>query len=320
MYELITISYTPINFIVSNEKNNFNGDTSNLISFTQFINKKSLNVNFEQLIGLILTANQISSPKNIKITRNNGDIIDIINIESLTRINYNYNYKCQLGILNVKFESIDFIKGVSLMCLLFGVNPSNLINEAFYNNESIIFEFNRYIGKILLTNNLLIDNMRHSLPILYFKNAIQNQYETTIKILKECFNSGEYSTILLPSIMYITSTDKNYNNIIATASATTNFSFLPNKYHNLNNNQTIPTIYYILSVCTGNKYRGQGITKSLLIALINELIIEGARTFLLEVDPRNINAYKLYNKLGFIKIDDTFDNIHYDLLSLKIEI
>ena len=311
MKELITIVYKPI-------KN------------TQLVNKKIFNAEFEELIGMILITSQTISPNNISIQRQNGDIVDVTNVRDLTRSLYNYDYECLLGDLYVKFETLEFIRGVLLICSLFGLNASGLITQIFYKNKEFLLNFDRYIGKIpfiypekkqiiSLRNQEEVYLENEQLPIYMLKERIKDQYVSLIKILNECFNHGEYTTMLIPSILYVIANDSKYKNIISTICITTNFSFLPRKYHDLNKNEPYAKYYYILNVCSGIMHRNKGITKSLLIGSINELIKEGAKSFLLEVDPNNKNAYELYSKLGFIKIDETFDIIPYHLLNLKVD-
>lgn len=302
MTESILISYEPIVSV-------------------HIIHKKSFDVTFEELIGIILTSSQISSPDKITIQRQNGDIVDIIGAQQLpyvinpkiTRLhspgtldNEHYDYICSLGTLNVQFNTLEFIRGVASLCKLLGINPSGLITNPRYKGQNIKLKFEHYIGKITLAGEEQI------ISISKVKPLIGVQYESLVKSLDECFHYGENTGVWIPSVIYIDTTDEQYVNIIATATATTNLSVLPEKYRNIEKTR------YISSVCAGNAYRGQGITKSVMISLLNDLIREGVTSFLLEVEPDNIPAYKLYSGLGFVKIDDTFDFKHYHLLYLKI--
>lgn len=116
-----------------------------------------------------------------------------------------------------------------------------------------------------------------------------------------------------PSTIYIMTRDNKFTEMLTTA-ATPMLIALPTKYHTFES-------YYIYNVGAKHTHSGQGLAKSILMTLINDLIGIGIKSFLLEVDPNNITAYNLYTGLGFQKIDNhAIGPKWYDLLYLPINV
>jgi RimJ/RimL family protein N-acetyltransferase len=143
--------------------------------------------------------------------------------------------------------------------------------------------------------------------------------DSLINSLYQCF--PEYSpSIVIPSILYILTTDESRSNIIASCNAS---KYSPPSIGSLNISpelkNRISRAYYISSVCASTNYRGQGLSKSVMILMLNDLISKGITSFILEVLPDNKIAYTLYQSLGFRKIASTNDNTNtYDLLFLSV--
>lgn len=292
MTEFITITYKPIMY----------SETNNLQSFI---------VTPEKLLGMILMAGQLSSPERISIKKSNGDIIDTV--ASLTLPNVitdlpdpQYNYTVFLNQLKVQFQDLDFIRGAVAICILLGVNPATTITQIKNKGQISNFKFDYYLG------NISVPGEGYSIPLdelLFITNP--GTVESLSKSLYDCFHVQ--AGIIAPSNLYIITQDANYIDIVASAAVTSVAARVPAYYR-------IPGMQYIYNVCVGSEYRGQGLGKSILIALINGLINEGASAFTLEVDPDNLPAYKLYTSLGFFKIDETHEQDKtYDLLYLSVD-
>ena len=129
--------------------------------------------------------------------------------------------------------------------------------------------------------------------------------------LFECFNSTiEQLSFPLPSLIYISTTDSNLTNVIATASFTSNQSLIPYQYRS-------PTSLLLYNVCTRKMHQGRGYMKKLLISSLEDLYYDFRQPIrvYLEVDPSNVSAKQLYYKLGFQTIDTTHSG-RYELMYL----
>jgi hypothetical protein len=188
--------------------------------------------------------------------------------------------------------------------MLFGYNWPPLLTNLSYGGQPWPLQSNFYLGEVNITqpgySMLPISFLQHILP--------ESTYTTLVQNFEECFHLQDRIYTYVPSMVSLVAADVDYKQVMATSSITTYLQHLPSMYRDLKAG-------YIFNVCAGQKYRGQGYTKSILISQINKFIRSGITAFLLEVDPTNISAYKLYQSLGFYKID-SIENDKYDLYYL----
>lgn len=292
MSEQITITYKPIGGV-------------------PILSNQVLTVTLEELFGIISFAYVLSDINDtiiIKIANNN--IVDIKEIIKLPYFLLQYSYTCYLcspsnKCTQVSFHNYDFIQGIIKLCILLGIDPSscifNIINEK---------HIHRYYAKFEIPNfthspngiTIPIDMLHYIMNDTIVKN-MRN-------LLTKCFPRSTGIGVIIPSNIYIITTDENRDNIVSILGVS---RYIPEHIQQYNN------AYYIFSVCTDTNYQKQGLAKSLLISMLNDLIAQGANNFLLEVNPTNSSAYNIYHSLGFTKINTTM--IHeetYDLLSLNI--
>jgi len=284
-------------------------------------------LSFEALSGLILTASQLIRVNQISIRRSMGETINlarfvqknphVLSYGNRTNIKQNWFIYMQSNfmidpsriaslytciIINpaqsgrdllIQAQSEDFFQGAILLCKLFGLNWSSYIIEIHKGKERYPLITDFYLGKINFPGSGTIN-------ILLFYQQLNPQMASSLsKSLNECFGMIPKG-IILPVNVVISSTDPNYNNIVSSAAVSPSLTNLPLKYH-------IEGSYYIFNVCTAEVYRKKGLGKSVLIALINDIISKGlTSTIQILVDPVNLSAYRLYVSLGFIKVDEIF--------------
>jgi hypothetical protein len=285
------------------------------VNYSDKVHTKRYNVTDEELIGMLLTATQIVPLDRIALHWYDENdisgpiaITDAFNTDYIVgNTNAFYVYTCELGSLNVQFNNMDFVNGCVSICILFGVDPSMLIRNISKSNIPIEINFGFYIGSIDLEETINEPNLVHLSETIIDPEIS----EALLGTLHKCFyvDVGVY----LPSKLIILSSNSEYNNVIASVSATPLLYHLPEEYQQSD-------AWYIYNVCTEPNFRGHGFSKSALIVLLNELIVTlDVKTFLLEVEPTNIPAYKLYQSLGFIKLNEVIsENKLYDLMLLAI--
>lgn len=238
--------------------------------------KITIDLNEENLAGLLLMSSQIILSSKISI-----EGIPILVEKYIGKGDLRYNAKFKN--LWVQFDSLEFIRGAIFICNLLGKPWQDLI----YDSE-IKLTSNIYLGKILIFGDEDMIDIRQ-LP-QYGVNLITTN--SLIRDLLDCFNN--FPTFHLSSHIYLASTDSNNHNVVATTSVTRKF------YGG----------YLIYNACTYSPYKRQGLMKSILIMLINELLeLDLENKICLEVDPNNRAAYTLYVSLGFRKIGEGIDNI-----------
>jgi len=302
MSESITIVYKPI-------------------LYSDIIHKKTLNISEEGLAGIIFIVTQILHSNRITIERADGNIIDLT--ESIHLPNITNDYTCYIDNLKVQFDTLDFIQGAYIICMLMGINCSSLItNSTYKDDKSINFKFEYYIGKVFIKELPFDEPDRDfivSINILdmYMNPRIANSMSET---LRDCFREYNSIGVFNPSVSYIVVSDEQYHNVVGLSSATPVLRVLPPKYANGSLwTKELGHPWYIFNVCARTEHRRKGIAKSSLISVINGLITEGVRSFVLQVDPSNTSAYNLYISLGFIKIDVNINSdTRYDILHLPI--
>lgn len=296
MTELITIDYIPL------IKGNIH-------------HERKLSLNINQILGMMIMAAAITDPSRITIKLGNGDIADITAINNLPYYGNHpesYDYTANFGQYNVSFSDPDVIQGALQICLILGVDPS-IITDVKYRNILQIPDFHRYFGMLSIPNFTEYPDGT-SIEINSLKEILPSEFvDSLTKSLTECFPEVSGLGIIVPGEMYMICTDANRSEVAASAAATT---YLPNEL----NQYAYLKAYYIFSVCSGTEFRGQGLAKSLMILMLNDLIGRGHNNFLLEVLPSNVVAYTLYASMGFQKIAVTSDgHVNYDLLYLQME-
>lgn len=271
---------------------------------TNNIQTKVLDLNHEQILGFVLMASIVIDRINIKLQ--NGSTVDLSKIHEIQYFGYHPSiYHAKFGNYDVSFDSLDIIRGAIQLCLLFGFDPNSLITNVQQNGQPIQINPERYFG-ILEIPNPYNDTTVVSIQDLYLSTALVT---SLTKSLNECFPGSDVG-ITLPSIIYMITSDNERSNVIASCMATLYFPESVNQYK-------IHDSYYIFNVCSN--VQGQGLAKSIMICMLNDLINKGYKNFMLEVAPTNIIAYNLYQSLGFKKLISTSDNSEiYDLMALQI--
>jgi len=284
------------------------------ISRIPIINKQSLIVTIDELFGITTLAFSLRDIyPDINIQLSNGDYIDILSIKNshyFNNIIFN-EYTVEFLSSNnkkyhVSFNNPEFITGCIKLCILLGLNPSSYITNIKFQNTSLFINFHRYYGKFEIPNFTKYPD-GHLIHVLSLRKILNREIiNNMIKIFTECFPNGANTGIFLPSNIYFISSTDDPMNIITILFA----SQVPSKY---------PKTYLITTVCTDINERGQGLAKSLLIAMLNDLINQGIFHFVLDVSPDNKTAYNIYTSLGFTKIGTSLhDNKILDVLSLDI--
>ncbi len=248
----------------------------------------------EMLIGLSLIATLLIAHDRIQIQKDNGDIIDLSRIFEVTKTIYPNSIKFGNQILT--YHSLDFLAGALEMCNILGVDPSNLI-------IGISIVYDHYYRKLSIpnTSDMVID----------LKTIILNYptKKSLDQMLTECFPISVGNGVIVPCTMYLDCIDPDGSDLRAVVMATSN---LPEHLKNFTNS------WYLFNVCARSIFRGKGITKSLLICALNDLIQSGVTSFILEVLPTNTSAYKLYTGLGFIKIAESVHEAkQYDVMKVE---
>ncbi len=267
---------------------------------------KTLNLNSEQLFGIIMMSHLVLDRINISLQ--NGDIVDLTKIPTLPYFGYHDTiYRAKLGSMDVSFNDLNFISGAITLCLLFGFDPDSIITNVSQNNQPIKLDLGRYFGIVEIPNSTNYPN-----GIVIPINSLNLPSSLSLSLsrsLNECFSVVE-SGITVPSTLYMITSDRERSNVLASCLVTLDFPESIKKYK-------VDTSCYISNVCSNNNVRGQGLSKSIMICMLNDCISKHINIFMLEVLPSNTVAYNLYISLGFKKIASTFDNnISYDLLKL----
>jgi len=266
--------------------------------------------------GFLIMANDSRISENISIKRSNNENIDFKHIvmKILEEDQKHLEYSANFGERSIAFKNLEFITGAQRLCILFGMDPRSMITDIKQKDVPILVDFKIYFNKILIPNFTIYSN-----GTVIDVNQLQEIIDTKIidslsKNLIDCF-PGSNAGIIIPSDLYIISTDEDAFSIITSANITKNIltNLLPYVSDRKNT-------YYISNVCSLTPYRGQGLTKSIMIAIINDYHQNHqAKIFLLQVLTTNIIAYNLYLSLGFKFIhSDTINHETYDLLQLSI--
>jgi hypothetical protein len=271
---------------------------------------KKVTASFEMILGMAIMASQLISTDRFSIQRSNQDLIDI---QGCLKLSYvvnpgqpvTYPHDGYFSRLHVQFMSVDFVQGAIYVCTLLGYGWNGIITRLQYMNQPWPLQSDFYLGEIKIEQPPGYDMS----PIRYLEQIVAKKtVDSLIQSLDQCFHFGDGIYIYLPSLLTMSSEDPNYETISASSMATPYLKQLPPKYHQM-------TSWYIFNVCAAEKHRGKGYTKSVMISQINSLIQSGVTSFLLEVDPTNTPAWKLYQSLGFYKID-LVENGKYDLYYL----
>lgn len=315
MTEAITIVYNPIvNSNISHSKN--------------------LTVNIDQLLGLMIMSSALTSPDNISIKLFDGNIADITQIATISYFGYNpniYDYTAKFLNYDVSFNGMELIQGGIQLCLLLGVDPSSVITDIKNHGQPIKVDFGRYLRILSVPNFTKYDNGT-SVLVTDMEPIVSNLLVDSLsRSLRQCFPEFPPG-IMIPSELYMITLDEYASNVIASCAATLyppesikQFKVPPNILVNRNtsSNERSPIVwpgsYYIFNVCSNIEYRGQGLSKAVMISMLNDLIGKGNKLFTLEVAPDNKIAHSLYQSLGFKKIGVSRDNNHtYDVLFLGV--
>lgn len=180
------------------------------------------------------------------------------------------------------YQTSEFLHGIREMSFLLGVDPATLITETF----------DYKLQKIILPNNTWYPNgSTVNIDELNFERK-----NDMIPLLNNCFPDAFGIGIVVPSTIYLYLHNDHVTALTMATDAMPDYLYYPKSW-------------YLFNVCTDIREQGRGIAKCLLICTINDLIAQGVRSFILEVDVTNIRAYRLYLSLGFVKISSSY---HYD--------
>lgn len=279
MKEIVTIIYKPILY----------KDTTN---------SQSLSVSRDQISNITNISHILN--RVIDIKREKSDIFHETNISN--------NYLCNLNGVRILFNDLNFIEISTQICILFGLDPSTQITDIKYKGEPLDINFNRYYNKLIIPNLISskyvdIEELDHLID--------SSLIASILRICYDCFKINKIF-VIIPTYIYTITTNRADNNVISMLCVTKK---IPQYFLTI----VCPESYYIFNVCTDTRYRNQGLAKSLLINMLNDLIESGAKSFALSVSPDNFTAYKLYLSLGFEKIHSYMQNkIMFDLLALTI--
>jgi hypothetical protein len=244
--------------------------------------KISVVLNEENLAGFLLMASKIIHSSQIEIK---GIPIDVDPYLG----EGNFKYSAIFLNLVVQFNTLDGFQGAIFICNLLGKSWEDFILDIKFNNISIGITSRNYFGRIVLYQKGNMIDIRE-LP-QYNVNLMTT--DSLIRNSLECFDL--YSGFYLPSNIYFSSADIFHRDIIASAAITQNNFMLPRQYRNG---------LYIYNVCTYSPYRRQGIMKSILIMMINDILKSDMNANIyLEVE-HHTGAYELYTSLGFYKVDE----------------
>ena len=259
--------------------------------------KVTLPLNDQHVSGLIYLASQITQPNQLMI-QNQGQVLDLSSAIAHTT---NYIGPVQLPLhmqlpadqclfvnrfnkenaILLRFDSLDFLQAALYLCQLLGLDWTLYIQVGFNLN------YQRYIGKFRINSQIGLSQIYNQVSE---SNQVSDNNQIAIgqsltNIIQECFHSTNIGFYGHGSV-YVLATDDKYQNIAAIAAITSDSRELPPGHAG----------YYIYNVCTGQSYRGLGLMKSLLIAMLNEF--PGA-TFYLFVEAGNEPAHRLYQTLGW---------------------
>lgn len=280
---------------------------------TNITHRRNFTVTIDELLGIMIMAYSLSYADRITIKLQNNNFADITQAVTLPNFTNNpliFQNTAKFMNSNVSFNGLELIQGAIQLCLILGVDPSSVITDFKTKGVPNKLSFGRYIGMISLTN---FTEYNDGSPIeLDDTKAILSEQlvDSLSKSLKDCF--PEYPPgIIVPSELYMITTDEERSNIIASCTSTLYGPESIGEYRTVGP--------YIFSVCSNSEYRGQGLAKTIMICMLNDLIGKGYRGFTLEVLPDNKVAYSLYISLGFQKVaTTTSENEVYDLLYLQI--
>lgn len=248
-----------------------------------------------QLYGTMIMAYSLYNPDinaRISIILDDTNQIDINSVLDLPYFNYTYEYSAQFNNITISFDNREIIQGAVQICVLFGIDPSTVITNVQHNNQPTGINFGRYYIMVPFTNTspypdgtiVEFDDVR--LQNTELVNSLEN-------MLNSCFEN-ENVGVSLPGDVYAITIDPTRTNVIATCYAT---PYAPPSYAQYDG------AHFISNVCTSSDVRGYGLSKSILVSMLNDKISEGINRFVLGVDPDNTIAYRLYTELGFEKVE-----------------
>lgn len=295
--EVITINYRP------------------LIKGNQF-HIRTIHVTTDELYGIILMAHAFremstSQIYDISIQFANGEYADVARADALPYFGLKgYTYDARFMTVKVSFDNIEVLQGAVQVCLLFGVDPTTAITNAHHNGNPTEFDFGRYFGIITLSNPSTYPDGT-ALELEAFRPLMVPELSESLEeTLAECFPGVDLG-IMVPSEFYYVATNSARTNVAASCVVS---RYLPEAVSHY------AGAYYISNVCAGANFRGQGLAKSVMVCMLNNLLNQGVNRFLLEVDVTNTVAYTLYLSLGFNKVASvTEDDKTYDVLLLSLE-
>ena len=258
------------------------------------IHTRELNITESQLQGIISLADSIG--RDISLVKYPYTIPEIVGNRFTAKFNGN----------DISFDEFEVLQGAVQSCILFGVDPSTIITDIYYDGTSYPVKFEQYFGIISIPNSLGYTN-----GVVVGKNEIGQIIDPALSdsmfnVLNRCF-PGVDPGVFIPSDAYFIATNSERTDVLTLCFINTDLPEDLIKYG--------PS-HYITSVCSDPTVRGQGLSKSLLICALNNAINNGGNRFILEVLPTNVVAYNLYTSLGFLKVGT---NVNYDVLSLSFD-
>lgn len=279
-----------------------------IVPTTQFHTRR-FSVNEEELSGIVIIAQTITLPDRISIVDTNGEQFDITRASNLPNFGYRpgrYKYTAKLLTDGVSFDTLDFIQAAIQVCLLFGIDPGSIITDIQEGTLPIKIDFHRYFGTIPITNDspypdgstVGFDELSNVLS-LELRTSLESSY-------RSCFPDVSVG-ITVPSELYMVTSDESRTNVLTSCIVT---NYIPDEVG------AHTGAYYIFNVCAISEIRGQGLAKSIMVTMLNDLMGRGVTKFILEVLPTNTVAYTLYTSLGFERIATTYQG-EYDILMLE---
>lgn len=255
----------------------------------------------EELYGIAVVAYIFR--KSINITLSNKTLnLSQIN-DFLGNNDQQYDYSAIIGLYTAKFKDIEFLKGIVSICVLFGVDPLSIIKDVKYRSFNIKVDPKRYFGKISIPNFTNYED-GSIIDMSIVKDIMSKEiFNSLSQSLYDGFPESKSIGIFVPSELFTITTDESHTDVIASCLVTKFFPESLSQYRYLN-------AYYISNVCVRSEYKGQGLAKSVIVAMINDLCQRKIFKFILEVSPDNDVAYNLYTSLGFVKFASTKDD-HY---------
>lgn len=176
-----------------------------------------------------------------------------------------------------------------------GVNENNELNKALKE-----FGFNMIKEHIQMEKKLQISPSTHYLPDIKIKafHTIKN-HQWIYQFMKECLNE-EIFNYTLNEVKDIVEQEKDFAYIVY--KETKPIGFIVAYINEKRNEQEEKKVIYIEQIAVHNNYRNKGVATKLINYICGLGKSKGMNIARLHVYSTNLAAYKLYEKLGFLRI------------------